>query len=189
MAYNSQFDQAGMSPEALAAFAALESAAGRGFGVNSAYRSEEHNAKVGGAKHSQHTKGNAFDIDVADLSEAERVALIQQARAAGFGGVGVYNNALHFDVGATRAWGADYRSGSIPDWARGAIGSARADGQPMPQQQPPNQFAQMQQEQRQPWQPTYNGLDVRDFQTQPNRLASVGFDQATNPFLAYTRGA
>ena len=65
----------------------------------------EHNAKVGGAKNSQHTHGNAFDIDVSGLSKEQRVDMIKKARAAGFRGVGVYDNSLHFDVGGDRAWG------------------------------------------------------------------------------------
>ena len=70
-----------------------------------------------------------------------------------------------------------------------------AQGQPQgqqgqPQGQAANQFAQMQPPEQKPYQASYAGLDPRMFQTQPqNRLASVGFDQATNPFLAYTRGA
>mgnify|MGYP000848976313 FL=1 len=127
----------GVTPGANAAFASLQTAWGKPLKVNSAYRSPEHNAKVGGAKNSQHTHGNAFDVDVSDLSEADRVDLITKARASGFKGIGVYDNALHFDVGPERAWGPDYHRGSLPAWASGAVTSpvgggevARSDYQP-----------------------------------------------------------
>lgn len=112
-----------MSPAAAEAFARLEGTWGRPLGVTSAYRDPEHNARVGGAKGSQHLHGNAYDIDVASLPEAERVALIEAARAAGFAGIGVYDNSLHFDVGPERAWGPSYHGDSIPGWAQGALGA------------------------------------------------------------------
>ncbi len=116
------FDTTGMTPQALEAWHRLAASWGQPIGVNSAYRDPEHNARVGGAKNSQHMHGNAFDVDVSGLSLEQRVDMIRQARAAGFGGVGVYGGSLHFDVGPTRNWGADYGSGSTPDWAREALG-------------------------------------------------------------------
>lgn len=115
------FDRNNMSPGALEAWEALNAAWGQPLQVNSAYRSPEHNRRVGGAKHSQHTHGNAFDINVANMPREQRLALIAEAQKAGFQGIGVYDNALHFDVGPQRAWGPSYRSDSIPDWARGAV--------------------------------------------------------------------
>lgn len=116
-------DLSNMSPAALAAFASLEDVWGLPLSVTSGYRSPEHNARVGGAKGSQHLHGNAYDVDVSSLSIEDRVALIEAARAAGFGGVGVYDGSLHFDVGAERAWGPSYHGDSIPDWAQGALGA------------------------------------------------------------------
>lgn len=121
----SQFDRDGVSRDAIRALAALEQMAGRAFTINSAHRSAAENEAAGGARSSQHIQGNAFDINALGMSIAERVALIQQARAAGFGGVGVYANALHFDTGPTRAWGPDYSSGSIPAWAVEAVQARR----------------------------------------------------------------
>ena len=111
-----------MSQPAMAAWERLSQKYGN-LKVNSAYRSPEHNAEVGGAKKSQHIHGNAFDVDVSGLPQEERLALIEDARGAGFQGVGVYNNALHFDVGPSRAWGADYTSASLPDWAKKVVGA------------------------------------------------------------------
>lgn len=144
----SQFDAANMNPGAIAALQRLEAMTGGAFNINSAYRDPEHNVRVGGANRSEHMNGNAFDIDVSGMSEQDRQALIRQARAAGFGGVGVYNNALHFDVGAERNWGPSYRNESTPAWALDALGTptnAEYQGSPQatmstqnytPQQQP-----------------------------------------------------
>ena len=112
-----------MSPEALAAWASLNAAYGQPLNVNSAYRDPEHNARVGGAKQSQHMHGNAFDVDVAGLPENERLALINLARQNGFGGIGVYDNSLHFDVAGERMWGPDYTNKSIPGWVNGINGT------------------------------------------------------------------
>ena len=122
---SSVYDRRGVSADAQASMATLEAATGEVFSVISARRDAGHNAAVGGAKASQHLHGNAFDVDVKGRTQAEKVALIQAARAAGFGGIGVYGGSLHFDVGPTRAWGADYSSGSVPEWARNAVGSPR----------------------------------------------------------------
>lgn len=114
---------ANQSAPAMASFKALEDALGFPLKVNSAYRDPEHNAKVGGAKHSQHTHGNAFDIDVSGMSIEQRQEVIRKAREAGFSGVGVYANALHFDVGGDRAWGPSYGRESLPEWAAEAVTS------------------------------------------------------------------
>lgn len=121
--YQSQFNQHGMSADALAAWARFEELTGRGWGINSAYRDPAHNERVGGAKRSQHTHGNAFDIDVSGLPTSERQNLIRLARQAGFGGVGVYDNALHFDVAGQRHWGPSYGRESTPSWALDALGT------------------------------------------------------------------
>ena len=39
--------------------------------INSAYRCSEHNAKVGGAKHSQHTVGSAVDFTIKGIPTEE----------------------------------------------------------------------------------------------------------------------
>ena len=112
---------ANVSAPAMASFKALEDAIGYPLKVNSAFRDAAHNEAVGGAKGSQHVHGNAFDVDVSGMSVEQRQDLIRQARAAGFSGIGVYDNALHFDVGGDRAWGADYHRGSLPEWAADAV--------------------------------------------------------------------
>lgn len=127
----------GVSPEAAAAFYRLEQMTGGPLKVNSAYRSPEKNKAVGGAKNSQHVHGNAFDIDVSGMPHDQRVNLINQAREAGFRGIGVYDNALHFDVGPERAWGPSYSGDSLPDWYRQAFGG---DAAPAPAQSEQNKL-------------------------------------------------
>jgi hypothetical protein len=119
----SSFNEQGMHPQAIAALAALEQMHGGPFSITSAYRDPARNAAVGGAQGSQHMRGTAFDISVRDMPIEQRQALIRQAREAGFTGIGVYNNSLHFDIGPDRHWGPDYRAGSLPAWAREAVGA------------------------------------------------------------------
>lgn len=128
------FDTSGVSPEAIKALSGTFDAFGKRLPVNSAHRTPEHNAKVGGASGSQHLHGNAFDIDVSGMSPEDSNRLIKTARENGFGGVGVYENSLHFDVGDQRHWGPSHGRDSIPDWAMGAVTTPA--GQLAPQQAP-----------------------------------------------------
>lgn len=61
--------------------------------ITSAFRTETHNKACGGSPNSQHLKGKAFDIKVADVhpEDVARVAL-----QVGFNGVGVYTNNGNF---------------------------------------------------------------------------------------------
>lgn len=113
---------AGLTPEAQAAWQRLTQSWSQPLAITSGYRDPAHNASVGGARNSQHTHGNAFDIDVSGLSLQDRLALADAARAAGFQGFGFYDNSLHFDVGAPRAWGPSYSRDSIPGWAADWVG-------------------------------------------------------------------
>ena len=164
-----------MSPEAQAAWQALSAAWGQPLNISSAYRDAAYNAKVGGAKGSQHIHGNAYDVDVSGMPQEQRVKLIQQARAAGFGGIGVYDNSLHFDVGGQRAWGPSYHRDSLPDWAVAAVGGpvGQPQGQTPPQQQfpdqPPQVFAQNQDQPNALTQASYQ-LDPRAFMRERNAL-------------------
>ena len=135
-------DLANITPAAAAAWARLGQAWGSPLNTTSGYRTPAYNASVGGARNSQHTHGNAYDVDVSGMSMAERGDLINAARAAGFGGVGVYNNSLHFDVGQNRAWGPDYTRASLPGWAAGYLGGdqiSTSGGAAMPTTYPTEQ--------------------------------------------------
>ena len=70
--------------------------------ITSGYRSPEHNAKVGGAKRSQHLTGRAADIAIPAGYTVDRFAdTIESLIAVGTlpeGGVGRYRSWVHYDV-------------------------------------------------------------------------------------------
>ncbi|MGD9682612.1 MAG: YcbK family protein [Candidatus Obscuribacterales bacterium] len=111
-------DLKGLKPQMTKAVLDLQSAWGKGLPIVSGFRDKVRNSKAGGAKHSRHIQGDAVDIDVSGMPRSERVRLIKLARQMGFGGVGVYPNSLHLDLGSRRAWGPSFRNKSLPGWAR-----------------------------------------------------------------------
>jgi uncharacterized protein YcbK (DUF882 family) len=74
--------------------------------IASGYRSPEHNAKVKGARNSQHLIGTAADIKVQGMSplSVSRVIerLIQEGKIKE-GGIGIYNTWVHYDIRGTKA--------------------------------------------------------------------------------------
>ncbi|WP_269929942.1 D-Ala-D-Ala carboxypeptidase family metallohydrolase [Aminobacter sp. HY435] len=115
-------DLENLRPEIVSGVEDLQTAWGRSLPIVSGFRGAARNKKAGGAKKSQHKHGNAVDIDVSDLSKAERVNLIRMASEKGFTGIGVYATSLHLDKGGRRAWGPSYGKESLPGWAKAAIG-------------------------------------------------------------------
>lgn len=112
-----QFD--GMSPSALKAWGLLAKAY-PDLAVTSAFRDPEHNARVGGAKNSQHMHGNAFDVNTAGWTEEQRQAFVAEAMRAGFSGFGNYENSMHVDTGPARVWGPSYGADTAPEWLTSA---------------------------------------------------------------------
>jgi uncharacterized protein YcbK (DUF882 family) len=84
---------------------------GKPIRVNSAYRSPEHNAKVGGVSKSQHLLGKAADIAVKGMPTEILYQYIEDAISNGEmlqGGLGLYDTFVHYDIRGTKArW--DYR--------------------------------------------------------------------------------
>ena len=79
---------------------------GRPITINSAYRSPEHNAKVGGSKTSQHLLGKAADITVQSLKPVEVFAIIEDLIDLVVmlqGGLGLYDTFVHYDIRKTKA--------------------------------------------------------------------------------------
>ena len=87
----------------------IRAAAGGAVTVNSGYRTSAYNAKVGGARYSQHLRGTAADIVVAGASPL-LVGQMAEHYLGGRGGIGVYQTFTHVDTRTGRArW--DQRSG------------------------------------------------------------------------------
>lgn len=66
------------------------------FIISSGYRSERHNAKVGGRVGSSHLKGIAADIRV--KNSHERTRILQGLIKVGFKRIGIGQNFLHCDL-------------------------------------------------------------------------------------------
>ena len=65
------------------------------FVITSAYRSKEHNAKIGGVANSSHIKGLAVDIRV--NSSRERFTILKALIYVGFNRIGVADDFIHVD--------------------------------------------------------------------------------------------
>lgn len=89
----------------------------RGVHINSQYRTEAHNAKIGGAQYSKHKRGWAADIVISGVSPVE-VAKYAETILKSHGGIGVYGTFTHIDVRPNR-YRFDQRSGkpvSVSGW-------------------------------------------------------------------------
>lgn len=72
--------------------------------INSAYRTESYNRKVGGAKSSYHMKGQAFDIVVSGKTPLD---VSKCAQALGINGIIQYNTFVHLDSREKKYWARD----------------------------------------------------------------------------------
>lgn len=120
-------DLSNVKPELLDRFKALQDTFGSSIPVVSGFRDQARNQRAGGASKSRHIEGDALDLDVSDMSQQERIKLIQTASAMGFTGIGVYDNSLHIDTGNRRAWGPSHGSSSVPAWAQSTISAHLAN--------------------------------------------------------------
>lgn len=74
--------------------------------VNSGWRTESHNRKVGGERNSQHLYGRAADIWSEIYSPSEIYEIIEQFIDAGVmqqGGLGLYKTFVHYDTRGKKA--------------------------------------------------------------------------------------
>ena len=74
--------------------------------INSAYRSPEHNKRVGGSPNSQHLLGKAADLSNLKLPPAQLAEVIEELNSRGYipeGGIGIYNTFVHYDIRGTKA--------------------------------------------------------------------------------------
>lgn len=70
--------------------------AGIPFKINSAYRTPEHNAKIGGKPNSSHLKGLAVDISVTD--SRSRFIVLNALISVGFNRIGIADTFIHVDL-------------------------------------------------------------------------------------------
>ena len=70
--------------------------------INSAYRTEAHNKKVGGSVNSQHKYGMAADIRINGVSP-KTIATYINTLMPNSGGIGVYSSFVHIDVRAKKS--------------------------------------------------------------------------------------
>jgi len=74
--------------------------------INSAYRSLEHNASIGGTNSSQHLFAKAADIVVKGKTPAQVATMIKLLILEGKmkqGGIGVYDTFTHYDIRGYKA--------------------------------------------------------------------------------------
>lgn len=76
---------------------------GKAVHINSAYRSPEHNKKIGGVPNSQHVLGNAADIRIDGMTPKEVGTLLEKLikeKKISEGGIGVYptHGFTHYDI-------------------------------------------------------------------------------------------
>ncbi|MEM6943980.1 MAG: D-Ala-D-Ala carboxypeptidase family metallohydrolase [Pseudomonadota bacterium] len=97
-----------INPEAMDKLQLLRDVLGKPLIVNSAYRSPEHNARIGGAPKSKHMEGIAFDISMANHDPH---IFQQRATEVGFQAIGTYPNSnfIHIDDrGSVARWGTQF---------------------------------------------------------------------------------
>jgi len=70
--------------------------AGIPFIINSAYRTPEHNAKIGGKPNSSHLKGLAVDISV--TNSRQRFVILESLIKVGFNRIGIADTFIHVDL-------------------------------------------------------------------------------------------
>jgi zinc D-Ala-D-Ala carboxypeptidase len=102
-----------VNEEALDKLQRLRDLLGKPLFLTSAYRSKAHNTRVGGAKHSKHLLGEAFDVQMKNHDPHQFEAA---ARRVGFYGFGYYINSgfMHIDIGPARSWGTPWAKSNNP---------------------------------------------------------------------------
>ena len=82
---------------------------------NGAYRDPTFNASVGGATHSRHTYGDAYDIWTKDWTKEQRLSLLRNLHSVGFRGFGHGWSNIHADTSRKRQWG--YSGYPVPSYS------------------------------------------------------------------------
>ena len=90
-ACNDGSDAIMVAPRLVMVLQTIRSHFGKAVTINSAYRTPQYNAKVGGAAHSQHCYGTAADISIKGIPPAQ-IASFAREIMPDWGGVGVYTS-------------------------------------------------------------------------------------------------
>jgi uncharacterized protein YcbK (DUF882 family) len=90
-----------MHPDTLLRFNEARELAGVPFAINSAYRSVEHEKRMGRAGTSSHTTGRAMDI--ACTNGNARMKIVQALLKAGFTRIGIASTFIHADDDPTKS--------------------------------------------------------------------------------------
>lgn len=94
--YFKEIDDGNMNQEFLLKLDEARERAGIPFVINSAYRSPEHNAKIGGKPNSSHLKGLAVDISV--TNSRQRFIVLNALLNVGFTRIGIADTFIHVDL-------------------------------------------------------------------------------------------
>lgn len=70
------------------------------FVINSGYRTEAHNRRVGGTSNSSHLKGLAADIKC--VNDEQRSKIVNALIKAGFNRIGIAKSFIHVDIDGTK---------------------------------------------------------------------------------------
>ena len=96
-----------MSEEILHMLDAVRKEYGKPMKINSGYRTEARNKKIGGVKNSSHLRGLAADISC--KNSKDRFALVNLLLKAGFKRIGIAGSFIHVDIDKTKSqnliWG------------------------------------------------------------------------------------
>ena len=90
-----------IDPDAVKMLNMARSVSGIPFVINSGYRCEKHNKKVGGKPTSSHMKGCAFDIKTTFNSDRSKV--LNSLIAVGFRRIGIGKTFIHVDTDIDKA--------------------------------------------------------------------------------------
>jgi hypothetical protein len=104
--------EARMQDMLMGRFAVLQSNFGRPLVINDAI-AKDGSSRESATPGSRHFHGDALDISLAGMSNADRIRLFETAKAAGFNGFGFGNNILHIDLRSTPA---GWTYGDISTW-------------------------------------------------------------------------
>lgn len=94
--YFKEIDDGNMDKYFLSKLDEAREMAGIPFHINSAYRTKEHNAKIGGSPNSSHLKGLAVDISATD--SRTRYTILDALLSVGFNRIGIADTFIHVDL-------------------------------------------------------------------------------------------